>query len=668
MSSRRCSLLACAGVLLGLALLLCASAGAATRRSPTLAPSNTVIDGPDPAILGLSGMAIARDGTGALVYLKAAGGAAHVFVSLLRNGSFQAPQQVDTGLAAPSSQPVVAVTNNGVTEVAFINGGTLYVVGTADLNSPFTAPAALAGGAANPSLSMSTFGKAYLAYTALGAGGHDVRYATFGSGGWSVSPSALDANPADDAGSGTARPRVVCAGDGTGIVVWGEGGHIYARRVQGTSPSTTVQQADAGAVSGWNEVSADLPVVGAGGDSSYAAIAFHEVLASGASRQSRVLVNRLHAGRLDGVSPADPLTTPGPEGATNPALAVTEYGYGLITATGDTSHNLFATALGSNEQPGGASQVNTIGQVSSPDTVPAVAGTVSTLIAWQQDAGGGAQPEIRIRYAPDGVDLNPEQVVSTPDLGPTAAGQGLAAGGDVSGDAAIAWVQGSGASTRIVAAQLFQAPRGFAPATAFAYATTPVPQFSWSPSSEQWGPVNYIVKVDGNVAGGTQATSLVPATPLTQGRHVWQASATNAAGLTVLARSSTVFVDSLPPRVTVKMAGSRTPGTALAVTATATDTPKGLPKADGSGLATLTLNWGDRSRTVTAGHRLLHVYPRKGRYRLTVRATDRAGNRIVVTKMIVIASRSKPHGGKPKPRRHGPLGRLAAHRPTQAAL
>ena len=668
MSSRRWSLLACAGALLACAVLLCGTAGAATRHSPTLAPNNTVIDGPDPAILSLSGMAIARDGSGALVYLKTAGGAAHVFVSLLRNGSFQAPQQVDTGLATPSSQPVVAVTNNGVTQVAFINAGSLYVVGTADPNSPFTAPAALATGASNPSLSMSTFGKAYLAYTAIGSGGHDIRYAAFGPSGWAVSPSALDAQPADDAGTGTARPQVVCAGDGTGIVVWGEGGHIYERRVLGTSPSTTVLQADVGSVSGWNEVSADLPVVGAGGDSSYAAIAFHEVLASGASRQSRVLVNRLHAGRLDGVSAADPLTTPGPEGATNPALAVTEYGYGLIAAAGDSSHNLFATALGPYEQPGGVSQVNTIAQASSPDAVPAVAGTVSTLIAWQQDAGSGAQPEIRMRYAPDGVDLNPEQVVSTPDLGPTAAAQGLAAGGDVSGDAAVAWVQGSGASTRIVVAQLFQAPRGFAPATASAYATTPAPQFSWSPSSEQWGPVNYIVKVDGNVAGGTQATALVPAVPLTQGRHIWQASATNAAGLTVLARPAAVFVDSLPPRVTLKITGPRTPGSTLAVTATATDAPKGLPSADGSGVATLTLNWGDRSQTVTAGHRLVHVYTRKGRYRLTIRAADRAGNRIVVTKTIVIRSKSRRQRSKPNPRRHGPLARRAAHRPTQAVL
>lgn len=675
MSSRRWSLVAIArgpaacAVLAGLAVVAFAGpAAAAVRRTPTLAPTNTVIAGPDASILGLSGMAVARDGTGALVYLSSAGGAGHVFVSLLRNGSFQAPQQVDTGLGGPSGQAVVAVTNNGVTEIAFVNGGTLYTVSTANLLSPFTAPSAVATGAANPSLSLSTLGKGYLAFTAASATNparsHDVRYATLSQGQWVLADPPLDVNPSDDAGAGTARPQVVTAGDGTGIVVWGENGHIWARRVLGSTPSTTVLQADPATVSGYGEISADLPVVGAGGDSSYATVAFHEIVASGGVRQSRVLVNRLHASRFDGVSGADGLTTPGAEGASNPAVAVTEYGYGLITAADDTSHNLFATAEAGNDQPGGTSQLNTIGQASAPDAVAATAGTVSTLIAWQQDAGAGAAPEIRIRYAPDGVDLNPEQVVSSPDLGPTAAAQGLAAGGDISGDAAIAWVQGSGAGTRIVAAQLFQAPHGFAPAASFAYATTAQPQFAWSPAGEQWGPLNYIVKVDGKPIGGTQATTLAPAAPLLQGRHVWQVSGTNLAGLSVLARPATVFVDSVAPTVRLGISGSHQLGAALAATVTASDTPPLLPAADGSGVRTLTLAWGDRSRAITVGRlrRLVHVYRRRGRYRVTVTAIDRAGNRSVTIRTVTVTPKPKrkPKGGKH--RHHGPAvhrGRLA---------
>ena len=261
-----------------------------------------MVDGPSSAILSVSAMSIARDGTGALVYLRTDAGAAHVFVSLLRNGVFQAPQRVDTGLAAASSQPVAATANNGVTQIAFVNGGTLYTLGSANLLQPLSAPAPLASGATNPAISMSTAGKAYLVFTQTAGGGHDVRAAALSASGWNVAPSVLDANPSDDAGAGTGRPAVVTAGDGTAIAAWGESGHIEVRRVLGTSPSPTVLQADAPSVSGYNEVSADSPVVGAGGDSSYATVAFHETLAVGSARQSRVLVNRLHASRMDGVS------------------------------------------------------------------------------------------------------------------------------------------------------------------------------------------------------------------------------------------------------------------------------------------------------------------------------------------------------------------------------
>ena len=333
-------------------------------------------------------MSIARDGNGALVYLRSDAGAPHVFVSLLRNGVFQAPQRIDAGLTAASSQPVVAAVNGGVTQIAFVNAGTLYTVGSANLLQPLSAPAALAAGAANPAISMSTAGKGYLAFTQTGQGGHDVRAAALIAGGWNLAPSVLDANPADDAGAGTARPAVVTAGDGTAIVAWGESGHIEVRRVLGTGASPTVLQADPTVYGGYGEVSADLPVVGAGGDSSYATVAFHETLAQGSGRQSRVLVNRLHASRFDGVSPADGQSTPGMAGAIDPALGITEYGYGLIVASGDTDRNLFATAVNGNDQPGGSSQINTLSQVSDPRAVVGVAGTVSTLVAWQQDTGG----------------------------------------------------------------------------------------------------------------------------------------------------------------------------------------------------------------------------------------------------------------------------------------
>ena len=442
----RCVRLLALGLLA--ALLAAAGATAATRRTPTLSPTNVVVDGPSSDIQSLNGLSIARDGTGGLLYVKDVGGVAHVFVSRLLSGSFQPPQQVDTGLATASSQPVIAAGQGGLLLVSFVNQGSVYVAQAPDTQSPIAAPALLFAGAVNPSLSLSPSGKAYLAFTAGGAANDQVRTAFYSAGAVVAGgPDPLNADPSADAGMGGGRPAVICAGDGVGIVAWGEGGHIYTRRVVGTSPSVAVLQADPMAVDGWQVISTSDPTISSGGDSSYASVAFQEELTDGTNRQSRVLMNHLHAGQYDGVFQADGEATGDPEGADQPQTVVTEFGAGWVTSEHDQSHALFATVLGTNAGAQGVQRIDSSSNSSAPDAVPATAGVVSTLIAWQQSPGISGPAEIRVRYAPDGSDLGPEQVVSSPTLGASNAARGLAAGGDVAGDAAVAWVQGTGADT-----------------------------------------------------------------------------------------------------------------------------------------------------------------------------------------------------------------------------
>ena len=148
-----------------LALSWALAARAAAQAQPAVL-SASVIDGPTPDLstpvdLGAS---IARDGTGGAVYLKQAGGQAHVFVSRLAAGLFQAPVEVDAGLASPSSQPVIAAGNGGLLVVAFINGGQLYVVDRASASAAYGGPVALADGASNPAIAITNLGKAYLAF------------------------------------------------------------------------------------------------------------------------------------------------------------------------------------------------------------------------------------------------------------------------------------------------------------------------------------------------------------------------------------------------------------------------------------------------------------------------------------------------------------------------
>jgi hypothetical protein len=647
-----------------------AAANAAGPRSPTPAPTDALIDGPSTDIQSLNGMSMARDGTGALVYLKDVLGVPHVFVSRLTGGGFTAAVQADPGLMGASSEPVIAAGPGGLLLVGFINAGTLYVAQAASSSAPLSAPAALFGGAVNPSISMSNFGKAYLAFTDTGgAGGGDVRAAYYFQGQWGLESSPLDADPADAAGTDTGRPDVIAAGDGVGIVTWGEGGHVYTRRVTKTAPSGVVELADPASYAGWSEVSAANPSISAGGDSTYASVTFQEKLTSGSAVQSRVLMNRLHGAQYDGASAADGATTGGAEGADQPQTAVTEYGRGFVTSETDQTHQLYATTVGTNDAPGQLERVDSLPNSDPPDAVPAPAGLVSNLIAWQQTPGVAGTPEIRVRYAADGSDLGPEQVVSDPSLGATDAGHGLVAAGDVSGDAAVAWVQGTGPGTSIGAVQLFQAPGGFVASNSFRYTTTATPPIVWSGAAELWGSPTYMLRIDGAVVGQTAGTQMTVPMPLSNGRHSYQLTAVNLAGLITAATPATIFVDTIRPKATLKLSGTSIVNTRESLRVAYTDPPPpGLPKTAASGVATVDVKWGDgspkaRIRRTTASH----VYTRIRTYTIRLTVTDRAGNITVITHKIKVKAKPKPK----RKHKHGKARKSHAARApagTQAQL
>jgi hypothetical protein len=64
--------------------------------------------------------------------------------------------------------------------------------------------------------------------------------------------------------------------------------------------------------------------------------------------------------------------------------------------------------------------------------------------------------------------------------------------------------------------------------------------------------------------------------------------------------------------------------------------------APASGVATVTIRWGDRTTTrVRLGtHRIAHAYRRAGRYTVTVAVVDRAGNQTKVVRHVKIQSAS----------------------------
>ena len=307
---------------------------------------------------------------------------------------------------------------------------------------------------------------------------------------------------------------------------------------------------------------------------------------------------------------------------------MTEFGTGWITAQGDSVQQRLPHQPGAPTTACGSTRSSTrLPEAGAPDAVPATAGIVSTLLAWQQYGGSSGQPEIRVRYAPDGTQLDPSMVVSSPNLGAANADLGLFAGGDLAGDAAIAWVQSNGGQNQIVTAQLFQAPKAFAPSTAFAYADQRNPLLAWSAPSELWGPLTYTVKLDGVAIGSSQSRLCDPADAGGPGPSC-RAGRRRQPRRADQQRPAPRWCSWIrcPPQVRPRITGARHVGDVLHIYVRDTDQPPGLPASAGSGVVSLQVKWGDGARR-SSRHAASHVYRRRGRYTVTVIAFDRAGNR-----------------------------------------
>jgi hypothetical protein len=422
------------------------------------------------------------------------------------------------------------------------------------------------------------------------------------------------------------------------------------------APSVVIEQADA-PLPGCTELSADDPQGGVGGDSSYVGVAFQEVLSCGGQRQERVLMNRLRGSAYDGITPVDGLSTSDADGADQPQVVMSEYGAGWLVSTRDGSNPLdanqiFATSLTNNAVTNGVIRVDSLANAASPDAVGGTAGLFSNLVAWQQTPGSSGVPEIRVRFTLEQTEMGPEMVVSSPQSGPTDAADGLVASGDVNGDGAVAWVQGVAGARQIVTAQLYQPPGSLRALKKSVYARGARPLLSWSSAREFWR-LAYQVIFDGVQIAQTGATSIrIPAsTP--DGPHNWQVAAVNAAGLESQSKVATVFVDRIAPLVKTSVLGTKQVLKRLQAFISYGDPPPPLsPAADASGIAKVTLKWGDRTPPVTltlGRHRSFHTYLKPSRYKVTVTVSDKAGNTTrTVTTVDVKPTPKKKSKKKPK--------------------
>ena len=606
---RRLSTSALAAVL---ACLLAAPAHAAFFRGDML-------DGPSPDIRALGDLDLARDGTGALVWVRSVDGVDRVVVSRFEGGAFQPAERIDAALPGPSSQPVVGASDNGRLAIAFVNAGTVYGVVRPASGQAYAPPVAFGPGS-DPSVDLSINGTAFASFTSSG----DVRLARLDrrTNGWNGLPQPADVDPARTAGVGTGRSMVAISADGIGVVTWGEAGHVFARKMFNTGLSNAPQDLTPPDFGGRVATVSDLPYVDAEDDSSYAWIVFRQTFADGGSR---TLARRQRGTSFDPPVAVDT----GDESASGPRIDLNGRGQGLATSAGASTGQPFMALIDKSDafRPAGR-----IMAPSAPVAVVAPAISENNLsIAAAVLGGAGPPAAVFVRPFADGVP-GKDEVLSRPELGAVDPDAGFDAASDRSGGAVVAWVQGPPAERRIVAGFFDRPPSRFLGYTGQGCCRGVTPTLKWQTAFNIWGPTRYDVLVDGTLVGQTDKTELALAAPLRAGKHRWQIRATDIRGQATRSKTRVLRIDGHKPLLSVAYRRKQRIVT-LGVRARDDATRGRLA----SGVDRVRVSWGDGTRPAIGefGIRATHRY-RRGRFTLKITARDKAGNEVVNTRRLRI--------------------------------
>src|SRR6185312_11189050 len=175
----------------------------------------------------------------------------------------------------------------------------------------------------------------------------------------------------------------------------------------------------------------------------------------------------------------------------------------------------------------------------------------------------------------DGVTL------SNPALGSSDASRGLLAGADRAGDIVVAFVQGTGAGSQIVAASFDRAPGTFRGNTTSRFRKFARPPLKWSGAFELWGPLTYTVLIDNKPVGQTSSTGITVPVPIKDGFHRWRVIATDRRGQTSATPTRNIRIDATPPKIRVNIGGTRKRGSFVKVSARVSDASGTKAKASG---------------------------------------------------------------------------------------
>ena len=618
------------------------------------------IDGPSQDIAGFGGVAMAADGTGGLVYLKRVEGVTHVFVSRYVDHQWLSPIRVDTGQPYAASWPRIGAADGGELVVVWATpvateethtvlellGATLHPGASSFQPARIVDPDVRYGVGTSPDLAMSSTGQADVVYRVVqpsSAGGstskvpllrpgdvvEQVRMAHFEGETWARLGSInRDPGVSMRAPTEANAPRVAIGPTGNGVVVWQEPdvdgvARIWARRIYGRTLDYVLPVS----ATSWKGVpigdDADAPSA-AVTQTGQAEVAYRQTVSPGSPLPGpRIFLNTLPDGlsaegtEFTGAVVADEGVAGGEAASVGPPAVDTDANNDirLVYADDGSARVITGTA-------GSASPAVTLGPfVAAPEPAPAsvVNPEGGGVAAWPSGNGQGPAIAVREDFPGGGAQT---ALVRAGAGGPV---DGLGAGASGAGDGLVGFMQGPLGNAAIAASAVTAPPAQFPVAVPYQWLRASQVVISWSPAPDLAGPVRYALVRDGRVqpvpAGETQ--SGIDPRGLSSGVHTIQVLATDAEGQTTLTLPRTLHIDDQPPSVSVRRAGARS------VEVTVSD------RLSGVATASVSVSFGDGG-TARGRARLRHRFGRAGTFTIVVRASDRAGNRRVVRRLVRI--------------------------------
>jgi hypothetical protein len=574
---------------------------------------------------------MAEDGTGGVAYRRFEGGYTHIYAARFDGERWHPPQRVDAGQRFNSAWPRIGAANGGRLVVVWTQDGGdgldgLWSAAVPRGASHFQPPTLVdfdvgEDRATHPSIAMSSGGAGLLVYRAIseftardlppGYVRGEVRMARFDGSRWQRIGTPANRNRAAPQANPTATnaPRVALDSSGNGVVAWHEPDdefidRVWARRVFGSRLGIPL-------------LASSLPSTRVGADQlalaedelGRAVVAFRQ-LPNPAERgaPARIYFNQLDesgaetAGRFGGPQPADDGAADGPPGL---ALGGREDVFTAFPRAGR-----IVIALRSGTGPLTARDVGP-GLAAPP---PAVTAGIDTrnVVAFAQD-GRVMVEELRRTAAVR------QQAVGGPIGGPV---RQLVIAGSGAGDALVAFGQGPDNAQGIYVSVVDAPPAPFTLTLPVGWTKQRRPSFSWERARDELGPVRYTVEVNGRRVARTSRLRLrLREGTLKQGRHRVSVMARDSAGQETVADPDTYRLDRTPPRARLSRRGRR-------VTVKIVDTG-GRRRSSGPRRLGSSVAWGDGMTDDAVSNQARHRYRRPGRYRIAVRAVDKAGNRFV---------------------------------------